>query len=184
MDQALNRILADDYLAGLGEAPVADLRAARAECRDVETKFSYLRRLIQGHHDVVTAEIRRRSDGGAPGDVADLLDSLPTILADRVRGPGGGRLTATMEPGDVSGSMADRVNEATGSVPLEGLTSVSGDALEDAARRLAELEAEVSATRRSLFDRIDSIEEELTRRYRDGEASVDELLVDAESSER
>jgi hypothetical protein len=34
----------------------------------------------------------------------------------------------------------------------------------------------VSDLRRNLFDRIDAIEAELTRRYRTGEASVDSLL--------
>ncbi|MCB0975885.1 MAG: hypothetical protein KDB02_00360 [Acidimicrobiales bacterium] len=183
MDQALNRILADDFLAGIGDVPVSELRASRATCRDVETKFSYLRRLIQGHHDVVTAEVRRRAEGGSPDDVTALVERLPSILADRVRAPGAGRLTATMEPGELSGEMVDKVDEVTGRVPLDGLTSVPAEVLEDAAESLAGLESEVSAIRRSLFDRIDAIEAELTRRYRDGEASVDDLLVDAGPTE-
>jgi hypothetical protein len=42
--------------------------------------------------------------------------------------------------------------------------------------RLAALERAVSDRRRLLFDRIDAMAAELTRRYRSGEASVDALL--------
>src|SRR5438045_1013929 len=35
---------------------------------------------------------------------------------------------------------------------------------------------EVSSTRRQLFDRIDALQGEITRRYRTGEASVESLL--------
>ncbi len=45
-----------------------------------------------------------------------------------------------------------------------------------AATELADLELEISSLRRSLFDRIDTIQAELTRRYRDGETTVDDLL--------
>jgi len=178
MDQELQRILASDYLAGLDGRPVDALRAARAECRGVETKLSFLRRLLQGHHDVVAGERRRRDEGGAPGDVSALVEQLPAILTDRVRGPGAGRLTPTVEPGELAGELADRVRDLVGRVSLDELTSVSAPELATLADDLAALESEVSATRRSLLDRIDAIEAELTRRYRDGEASVDELLVD------
>ena len=42
--------------------------------------------------------------------------------------------------------------------------------------QLQAYERRVSDLRRALFDRIDAIENELTRRYRTGEASVDTLL--------
>lgn len=177
MDQELRQILADGYLDGLAELSVEELREARARCRAVETKLSYLRRLIQGHHDVVTGEVRRRAEGGAPGDVIGLVEQLPTILADRVRAPGPGRLTSTMEPGEVSGGLSDRLAAITHRVPLDGLASVSGDELQQVVDDLSALEVEVSGTRRAMFDRIDVIEAELTRRYRDGEASVDDLLT-------
>ena len=53
MDQELNQILATDYLSGLADRPVAELRVLRAECQSVETKLSYLRRMVQGRHDIV-----------------------------------------------------------------------------------------------------------------------------------
>jgi hypothetical protein len=44
-----------------------------------------------------------------------------------------------------------------------------GDLARAAERQLAALELEVSTLRRALFDRIDALQAELTRRYRDGE---------------
>ena len=41
---------------------------------------------------------------------------------------------------------------------------------------LVTFEKKVSGLRRTLFDRIDALEAELTRRYKSGEASVDSLL--------
>lgn len=183
MDRELNQILADGYLDGLGDLRVHELRDARARCRAVETKLSYLRRLIQGHHDVVTGEVRRRDEGGALDDVTGLVEQLPTLLADRVRAPGPGRLTATMEPGELSGGLADRLADITRRVPLDGLASASGEELQQVADDLAALESEVSGTRRAMFDRIDVIEAELTHRYRDGEANVDDLLTRPGGSE-
>ena len=54
-------------------------------------------------------------------------------------------------------------------------------ALDDAtlgrlAADLSAFEQRVSGHRRSLFDRIDALQDEITRRYRSGEASVDALL--------
>lgn len=183
MEADLQRILATGYLDGIGDRSIADLRSARVECRTVETKLSYLRRLVQGHHDVVGAERSRRSEGGERGDLASLIDRLPAILADRVRAPGAGRLTPNVEPGDVSGALADRVRTVVDRVPVDELTSAPTEQLAAFSDDLADLEGELSAIRRSLFDRIDTIEAELTRRYRDGEANVDELLAGREAAD-
>lgn len=170
MDAELNRILANDYLSDLEGRSVADLRSLRAECQALETKLSYLRRLVQGRLDIVTGEQKRRTSGGAPGDLASLIEQLPEILSDRIRGPGTGRLPATFEPGELSGSLVDRLN-----VIGDG-DDGSDEMIEAASIALTELESEVSSFRRAMFERIDRIETELTARYRDGFAQVDDLL--------
>src|SRR6478609_9175233 len=176
MDTELDRILADDYLVDLETRPVADLRALRAECQAVETQLCYLRRMVQGRHDIVTGEIDRRSHGGDRYDVADLVDRLPEILADRIHAPGPGRLPSNMEPGEVSGELADRLIEITRRVPIESPGDADDEVLVSVATELSELEHEVSGFRRQLFDRIDTLQAEITRRYRDGEARVDDVL--------
>jgi hypothetical protein len=177
MDWELDRILADDYLDGLTERSVTDLRALRAECQAVETQVSYLRRLTQGRHDIVTGEVERRRSGGDPGDVHGLVERLPGILADRTRAPGPGRMVSTLEPLELEGPLVDRLDSIAEAVPLDTPDAVADEDLAVAAEQLAELEAEVSELRRAMFERLDRIEAELTRRYADGEAQVDDLLV-------
>lgn len=177
MDPELDRILADGYLDDLEARPVAELRTLRSECQSVETQLSYLRRLVQGRHDIVAGELARRSRGGDRYDVSDLVDQLPEILADRIHAPGPGRLPTGMEPGEVSGRLADRLDAITEQVPIESPADAEDQALADAAEALAELEHEVSGFRRRLFDRIDALQAEITRRYRSGEARVDDLLT-------
>jgi hypothetical protein len=176
MDAELDRILTDDYLVGLEERPVAELRALRAECQTVETQLSYLRRMVQGRHDIVTGEIDRRSHGGDRYDVSDLVDRLPEILADRIHAPGPGRLTPSIEPGDSSGRLADCLAEISERVPIESPGDADDAALAEVAVELSDLEHEVSGLRRQLFDRIDTLQAEITRRYRTGEARVDDVL--------
>src|SRR6478609_9967579 len=133
MDTELDRILADDYLVDLETRPVADLRALRAECQTVETQLSYLRRMVQGRHDIVTGEIDRRSHGGDRYDVFDLVDRLPEILADRIHAPGPGRLPPNMEPGELTGALADRLVEITDRVPIESPGEADDEALSEVA---------------------------------------------------
>jgi hypothetical protein len=177
MDHDLERVLAAAYLAGLPERDVAELRTLRADCRAIETRLSYLRRLVQGHQDIVVGELERRRTGGDPDDVGALVDRLPEILADRIRGPGSGRLPDSIESEEPSGRLAEHLEAIVATVPLEEVASVGIERLEATATELADLEGKVSALRRAMFDRIDVVEAELTRRYRDGEALVDDLLA-------
>lgn len=176
MDAELERILADDYLDDLSSMPVDDIRSRRGECQAVETQLSYLRRLVQGRHDIVTGEIDRRSGGGDRADVSDLVERLPQILADRIHAPGPGRLPAAMEPGELSGRLVDQLAEIADGAGLDAPDTVDDDTLTQAAHDLGDLEHEVSTLRRAMFDRIDTLQAELTRRYREGETTVDDLL--------
>lgn len=181
MEPELDRILDDDYLLDLPARPVAELRELRHECQAVETQLSYLRRLVQGRHDIVCGEIDRRQDGGEPGDVSGLVERLPEILADRIHAPGPGRMPVGMEPGELSGPLVERLDEVTAQVPIETTSSASGEQLAQAATELSDLEHDVSSMRRAVFDRIDAVQVEITRRYKDGEARVDDLLIGDES---
>ena len=177
MDQELERILGDEYLAGLTDRSVVELRALRAQCQALETKLSYLRRLVQGRHDIVAGEVDRRLSGGDPDDVAGLVERLPEILADRSRASGPGRMSATLEPGELTGVLVDRFELIAEAILLDAPDAISDAGLAEAAGQLAALEGEVSGLRRAMFERIDAIESELTHRYRDGTAHVDDLLM-------
>ena len=172
----LERIFGAEYLGDLEQRSMSDVRAMRAECQEIETGLSYLRRLVQGRLDIVGAELQRRRDGKEPGDLSQLISQLPEILADRTRAPGLGRLPQLMTPGELDSDLTDRLDAIVGDHDLETLPSLDDEALHHVHDELAEFEREVSATRRQLFDRIDTLQAEITRRYRTGEATVESLL--------
>ena len=173
----IDRVLAEDYLAGLAEAPLADVRAMRAEAEQEEVDLSYVRRLVQGRIDIVRAELARR-DGGGGGS---LVDNLVQVLTDQgTRGParGLGR-HATLEPSRVDAHQR-YVEALVADVDLSDTTARSAEELERAQRVLEEVEQAVSAKRRQVQTVLDALQAEITRRYRDGEADVSALLTSEE----
>jgi hypothetical protein len=172
---SLDELLDPGYPGPLADRSLDDLRALRAECQEVETGLSLLRRVVQGHLDIVGAEVARRADGVDGGGLAELIDQLPELLSDRTHAPGVGRLPQLMAPAEADPALDAELAAVLG--PGTGdLASLDDAALQSMAAGLAELERKVSGHRRSLFDRIDAVQEEITRRYKSGEASVDSLL--------
>ena len=129
--------------------------------------------------DIVSTELERRSAGGDPGDLESLIDRLPEVLSDRTRGPGAGHLPQALVPGPLEGALVEELAGMEVEAHLTNLPQVSDTWLRTSQERLVEYERKVSGLRRSLFDRIDAIQDELSRRYRSGEASVDRLIADS-----
>ncbi len=173
MDALLDDILRPDYLTDPAALDLAELRARRAICQGIETQLSFLRRLAQGHLDIARAELERRRDGGDPADVAALVDRLPEILSDRTSSPGPGHLPPLMHPGDVEGRLARRLDELLATHRLDEPQQLDIAELDVAVADLGAFEREVSGLRRQLFDRIDTVQHELARRYQTGEASIE-----------
>ena len=76
----IDKVLDPEFLADL--SAVAARRAAprgTAECLEIETEVSYVRRMAQARLDILEAELDRRAAGGSVGD---LIAALPEILAD------------------------------------------------------------------------------------------------------
>jgi hypothetical protein len=174
VDDATERLLDPSLLEGLEQRPIEEVRSLRAQCQEIETGMSFLRRVVQGHVDIVAAEVRRREEGGDPADVSRLVEQLPTILAGHLRAPGLGRLPSGVGPGKVDADLEARIDAAV--ADLDDLSSLADDQLVAIQGRLADLEHEISERRRALFGRIDVLQAELTRRYRAGEANVESLL--------
>jgi hypothetical protein len=169
-------LLDPDYLDDLESRSMDRLHAMRDECVAVETGLSYLRRMVQGPLDIVSRELVRRQVGGSSTDRAALIEELPGILADGPRTPGNGRLLQTLEPSELDPVLSAELDAIVGSGIVGDVTSVDDGTLVDLQERLTDFEHRVSQRRRSYFDRIDALQAELTRRYRTGEASVDNLL--------
>jgi hypothetical protein len=167
--------MAPGYLEGLGSWPLDDLRARRDEATVVETGLSYLRRIVQGRLDILLAEKRQR-ESGEQETLTELVDQLPSILSEHVHAPGLGRLPALMAPGELDPGLEERLEQAMPESRLANVTQLDVEDLSGAINRLVELEREISGLRRSVFDVLDRLQEEIVRRYRTGEATVDSLL--------
>ncbi|SOD64824.1 hypothetical protein SAMN06297387_119100 [Streptomyces zhaozhouensis] len=155
---------------GLAELSLAQLRALRSAARREEADLSFVRRLLQGRIDILQAEARRRG-----GQDAGLLDQLPLILAD---GPSRHRSSARHVTLATPASERYRrlAEEVLSEVALSDLSALDDAELTTALARLAQYEERVSRRRQELHRTADGCGAEVARRYREGEAQVDDLL--------
>lgn len=173
-NRRIDRVLRDDYLAGIATLSMAELRTRRDEAEQEEVDVSYLRRLVQGRIDILRAELGRRGGGGA----GSLLADLPQILGDdgpRTAPRGLGR-HSNVEP-----SRADEhrryVESLVADVDLSDVAARSDEELRTALSVFEREESDLSDKRRRIFAVLDACSSEITRRYRDGEADVSDLLT-------
>jgi len=148
------RVLDPEYLADLDQRALEDLRAMHAECLELETEVSYVRRLTQARIDILRAEVQRRERGES---MEDLIRALPQILADPgPRGaPASSHLPLQLAPNQDS-EWSSELAEFDG--VLANLPSLSDEELADSIARLETVERDVSTERRALhavLDRID-----------------------------
>ena len=162
------RVLDPAYHSGLEDLPEAELRTKHAECLELETEVSYVRRLAQARTEILQAELDRRRDGGS---IADLIARLPEILADK--GPRTAAANARV-PEILAPSMSISWSRGTEYLiaddTLVNLPTLTEDELRETIDALHELEGEVSTTRRQLHGVIDAIEDVLGPRLTDAEA--------------
>jgi hypothetical protein len=156
-------MLAPDYLDGLADLSLEQVRVMHEECLEVETEVSYVRRLAQARIDIVRAELDRRAAGGSVGD---LVSALPRILADDTprAAPERSRLPRHLAPApsiEWKRGLEHLITDAT----LVNLPTMSDEALGSTIEKLGELERETSQRRRQLHGVIDGIEAELAARH-------------------
>ncbi|MHB1772045.1 MAG: RsiG family protein [Acidimicrobiales bacterium] len=192
-----------DFVEGLADAPLGDLREKRAECRRVEGLVSYLRRVVQGQVDLVVAEMGLRLSGEAGDHDRLLVDDLPRILAGPSSGqaeegrgqvavaghgptrhgpPNKARLPANavtevfawnpdLSLEDIASVIAPELAASVfrgGALPGASLASFDDAGLTELVAHLSRHEASLSAMRRVLHERIDTLEEMVSERYEEG----------------
>lgn len=149
-----------------------ELRTLRRDSHADEADLSYVRRLLQGRIDILRAELARRAAPEVP-----VVDRLPEILVDApsVRRPASARhLTLSTPKGEEYRVLAA---EMLAEVELSDLGARTDTELREAMGRLARHEQVVSRRRQELQRTADDCGAEIARRYREGEAQVDDLLV-------
>ncbi|MEU9189642.1 aerial mycelium formation protein [Streptomyces sp. NPDC048484] len=169
----------------LGVLRLPELRALRRDAQRDEADLSYVRRLLQGRIDILRAELGRRTDPrrgladghGAPvAEGASVVARLSEILTD---GPARHRSSArhvtvgTPHSEEYRRLAADMLAE----VELSDLEARTDLELNTAMGRLVRYEQQVSQRRQQLQRTADDSSAEIARRYREGEAQVDDLLI-------
>jgi hypothetical protein len=164
----LDRVLDPAYLSNLSDRSVEGLHAMKAECVEVETEVSFVRRLAQARMDILDAERDRRARGGS---LEELVAGLSEILADSGPRPGvaDARLPQRLAP-DPHIEWTRGLEPLVGDDTLVRLPDLSDEELGDVRRRLEQLEQEVSGMRRSLHEVIKAVEFELAARIKAGQA--------------
>ncbi|MHC1557915.1 RsiG family protein [Actinomycetospora sp. C-140] len=172
----LDRVLDPAFLADLTTCPMDDVRAKRDDAAQEETDLSYLRRLLHARMDIVRFEQRRRVAADRGEDAPSLVDELPRILADNALGPSAGRgRHHTVQPSRAE-SHRRHVEALLADTGLSDVAGLSETDLTAAATAYAEEEGAVSEHRGRVQQVMDACNDEMGRRYRDGSASVDDLL--------
>lgn len=161
------------FSSDLESLTLEDLRKRRKEAEKEEQELSYVRRLLHGRIDILKAEMRRRA-----GDGEDVISSLPRILADAPSGKSPhGAFHALDAPEDEAATQA--AENALADFSITNISTMSDDEVSEALEGLMAHERTVSADRTNIHKVIDRLSSELTRRYREGTAQVDDLLAAA-----
>lgn len=117
--------------------------------------------------DILTDADRVKSAGAAAATRADLEDVPHTMPS---------RMVQVLEPGDIALALIEDLDRVASPGALARVEQLEPGQLADLFDRLRGFEIDLSTSRRTLHDRIDRIQDEIARRYRDGEATVDSLL--------
>ncbi len=172
----LVRILTSNYLDGMAEASLADIRSMRTECQEAEVALSYLRRLIQGRLDIVHTYLEHPGSD-ALRDLGTLVNDLPGILSSGPGRPSGpGHLPQLLSPDTEEVDLTAELDAVLGADEIGTLADLDVDQLNSIAGQLEAIETRVSADRRALHERIDALQAELVDRHKTGRATVDGLL--------
>ncbi|MFE9807280.1 AmfC protein [Streptomyces sp. NPDC005227] len=178
---------ADAGRPGLGVLRLPELRTLRREAQRNEADLSYVRRLLQGRIDITRAELARRGQRRMPAATSghrpflparepSVVERLSEILTDapaRHRSSARHVTVGTPHSEEYRALAADMLAE----VELSDLDARTDEELSAGLGRLVRYEQQVSRQRQQLQRTADDCSAEIARRYREGEAQVDDLLM-------
>lgn len=161
----IDQVLDPDFVAGIDDLDLDDLRSRRQLAGEVENELSYYRRLLHGRMDLIRFEQRRRTGE----ETRSLIEALPQILADpqsdRSHRPGRYEVPELPTLPEVGKRDIDHI---LGGDVLIRLDELSNEELDSAIESIETLEAEISEQRRQVQTVEDALVEALATRYRAG----------------
>jgi len=170
----IDQVRDEEFTAALEDVSLDELRERRAMLDQLDTELSFYRRMLHGRMDLLSFEMRRRSGE----ESRSLIEALPEILADSMSAPRDDlpRELEIAAP-EFVGEGRRTIDRVLGDDFLTHLPSIGDDELEEIQSLLTTAEREISDQRRDVYEAYEVVTAELTRRYREGLADVDELLT-------
>jgi hypothetical protein len=161
----IDQVLDPQFLEGVEELDLDEIRSRRQLAGEVENELSYYRRLLHGRMDLIRFEQRRRSGE----ETRSVIEALPQILADpdsdRAHRPGRYEVPELPQLPDVGKRDIDFI---LGDDVLIRLGELDTEALDEALDSIEELEQDISDNRRKVQEVEDKLVEVLATRYRAG----------------
>ena len=177
----IDRVLADGFADDLTGLSLEELRERRHLAEQEEVDLSFARRLLQGRLDLLCSEQEQRlspQDAPVEGERTDaeLARDLSQALADAPRADHGLGRHMTTDPTRV-GEHRRAAEQAVDDVQASDPSALDDAALVAAIEQLGQVEQQVSDTRHRVQAVMDLMSTEVARRYREGEARVEDVLT-------
>jgi hypothetical protein len=163
-NRRIDRIRRPEFVRGLSELSLDELRERRDDCYAEREYLSLLRRLVQGRAEILRAEIERRGSGA---DSGSLVDELATILSSEGQGPSRGEAVKVGIPEEEMLLARRRIERLVADAEISDPGALDDDRLAAAVDLLGREEREVSAARNDVLHAMDELQDELKRRYRE-----------------
>ncbi len=144
-NRRIDRIRRPEFVEGLAELSLEDLRTRRDECYAEREYLSLLRRLVQGRAEILRAEVERRGSGGEGGS---LVDQLSTILSSEGQGPSRGEAVKVGLPEEEMLLARRRIERLVADAEISDPGSLDDERLAAAVELLVREEREVSQARK------------------------------------
>jgi hypothetical protein len=161
----IDRIRDAGYVQDVGELSLDDLRQRRDECLAEREYLSLLRRLVQGRAEILRAELDAR---GSNEDRGPLVDRLAQILAgDERQTASRGEAVKVGLPEEEMLLARRRIERLVADAGISDPAALNDESLAAAVELLASEEREVSTARSDVILVLDTLQDELKRRYRE-----------------
>jgi hypothetical protein len=161
----IDRIRDDAYVGELDGLSLPDLRARRDECLAEREYLSLLRRLVQGRAEILRAELETRGSGEDRGPLVDRLSSI--LAGDERQSPSRGEAVRVGVPEEELLLARRRIERLVADAGISDPATLDDEQLAAAVDLLATEEREVSTARADVIRVLDTLQDELKRRYRE-----------------
>lgn len=172
----IDRVTAEDFLAGMDAKSAGDLRTMRDDCREEEEQLSYARRVLLGQLDVLQHELASRGEGSA--DHMARVEAIVQVFGEGDHAGGGGMPAAHREmyaPSGPSGRRrGDSVLEET---PLGKVAEMSDAEVSTLIDKVSGEAEWITSKRRVVLNHLDTLQQELVLRYREGTTTIADIVT-------